>query len=89
MATANLKIGLQLRRANVMGAFRIELSGFTDGMVDRPKAMGLIFRIVAWKLRLFVPIGATGPAILGTLMERHSLLRIADRHAASGGGHVQ
>ena len=82
MATANLKIGLQLRRAKVMGAFRIELSGLIDGMVDRLKAMGLISAIVAWKLRLFVLIGATGPAILGTLFERHPLLRIADRHAA-------
>src|SRR3546814_602674 len=33
--------GLQLRRAKVMGAFRVELSGFTDGMVDRLKALGL------------------------------------------------
>jgi len=74
--------GLQLRRAKVMGAFRVELSGFTDGMVDRLKAMGLTSEIIAWKLRLFVPTGATGPAILGTLMERHPLMRVADRNAA-------
>ncbi|MGD9538404.1 MAG: strawberry notch-like NTP hydrolase domain-containing protein [Gammaproteobacteria bacterium] len=74
--------GLQLRRAKVMGAFRVELSGFTDGMVDRLKAMGLTSEIIAWKLRLFVPTGATGPAILATLMESHPLLRIADRSAA-------
>lgn len=74
--------GLQLRRAKVMGAFRVEISGFTDGMVDRLKAMGLTSEIIAWKLRLFVPTGATGPAILGTLMERHPLVRIADRSAA-------
>jgi predicted RNA methylase len=73
---------LQLRRAKVMGAFRVELSGFTDGMVDRLKAMGLTSEIIAWKLRLFVPTGATGPAILGALMERHTLVRIVDRHAA-------
>ncbi|MDX3966799.1 MAG: strawberry notch family protein [Bradyrhizobium sp.] len=73
--------GLQLRRAKIMGAFRVELSGFTDGMVDRLKAMGLTSEIIAWKLRLFVPTGATGPAILGTLMERHPLMRIADRSA--------
>ena len=82
MATANLKIALLLRRANVLGAFRIALSGLTDGMVERLKATALISRIGAWKLGLFVPIGAIGPAILGTLMERHPLLRIADRHAA-------
>jgi protein strawberry notch len=74
--------GLQLRRAKVMGTFRVELSGFTDGMVDRLKAMGLASEIIAWKLRLFVPTGAAGPAILGTLLERHPLIRIADRSAA-------
>ncbi len=73
---------LQLRRARIMGAFRVELSGFTDGMVDRLKAMGLTSEIIAWKLRLFVPTGATGPLILGALMERHPLVRIADRGAA-------
>jgi hypothetical protein len=74
--------GLQLRRSKVMGAFRVELSGFTDGMVDRLKAMGLTSEIIAWKLRLFVPTGVAGPAILGALMERHPLVRIVDRSAA-------
>ena len=74
--------GLRLRRATVMGAFRVELSGFTDGMVDRLKAMGLTSEIIAWRLRLFVPTGATGPAILGTLIDRHPLVGIADRGAA-------
>jgi hypothetical protein len=31
---------------------------------------------------LFVPTGASGPDILATLMERHPLVRIADRGAA-------
>ena len=48
--------------------FRVELTGFTDGMVDRLKAMGLISEIISWKLRLFVPTGANGPVILGALM---------------------
>ena len=74
--------GLQLRRARIMSAFRIELAGFTDGMVDRLKAMGLTSEIIAWKLRLFVPTGASGPDILAALMERHPLVRIADRGAA-------
>ena len=77
-----LQDGLQLRRAKVMGAFRVELTGFTDGMVDRLKAMGLVSEIIAWKLRLFVPTGANGSAILGALMERYPLARIADRAAA-------
>ena len=78
----DLQEGLQLRRAKVMGEFRVELTGFTDGMVDRLKAMGLISEIISWKLRLFVPTGANGPVILGALMERYPLVRIADRAAA-------
>jgi predicted RNA methylase len=78
----DLQEGLQLRRAKVMGEFRVELTGFTDGMVDRLKAMGLISEIISWKLRLFVPTAANGPAILAALMERYPLVRIADRAAA-------
>jgi len=48
-------------------------------MVDRLKAMGLVSEIIAWKLRLFVPTGVNGPAILGALMERYPLFRVADR----------
>jgi len=77
-----LQDGLSLRRARVMGLFRVELCGFTDGVVDRLKAMGLISEIIAWKLRLFVPTGANGPAILAGLMERYPIVRIADRAAA-------
>jgi hypothetical protein len=78
----HLQDGLEIRRAKVMGDFRIEISGFTDGLVDRLKAMGLVSEIIAWKLRLFVPIGTDGQAILGALMERYPLVRIAERPAA-------
>ena len=77
-----LQDGLALRRAKVMGDFRIELSGFMDGMVDRLKAFGLVSEIISWKLRLFVPTGASGPAILGNLLDRYPLLGIADKAAA-------
>ena len=77
-----LQDGLSVRRSKVMGLFRVELCGFTDGMVDRLKAMGLISEIIAWKLRLFVPTGAAGPSILAGLVERHPIARIADRAAA-------
>jgi predicted RNA methylase len=76
-----LQDGLSLRRAKVMGVFRVELSGFTEGMVDRLKAMGLISEIITWKLRLFVPTSTTGPTILAGLMERYPLVRVADRAA--------
>ncbi len=76
-----LQDGLSLRRAKVMGLFRVELCGFTEGMVDRLKAMGLISEIITWKLRLFVPTGSSGPAILAELMERYPVVRVADRAA--------
>jgi hypothetical protein len=75
----HLQDGLDIRRAKVMGDFRIEVCGFSDGMVERLKAMRLVSEIIAWKLRLFVPIGADGPAILGALMERYPLVRIVKR----------
>jgi predicted RNA methylase len=81
-AVLTLADGLELRRATVMNGRRVELSGFSDGMFDRLKAMGLRSEIIAWKLRLFVPTGANGPAILEALLERHPLRRIAERVAA-------
>jgi hypothetical protein len=51
-------------------------------MVARLKAMGLMSEIISWKLRLFVPTGTAGPSILAGLMERHPIVRIADRAAA-------
>lgn len=62
----------------VMRAVRVELTGFTDRMVDRLKAMGLI----AWRLRLFVPAGSQGPTVLAVLLERYKLTGISERAAA-------
>jgi hypothetical protein len=78
----DLSEGLQLRRVRVMGANRIELTGFTDQMRDRLRAYGLFHEIISWKLRMFVPTDATGTAILAKLLERYPLERIADRAAA-------
>jgi hypothetical protein len=61
---------------------RIELSGFTDAMRDRLSAYGLFHEIISWKLRMFVPTDASGPAILGKVLERYPLSRISDRAAA-------
>jgi predicted RNA methylase len=60
---------------------RVELCGFTDGMVGRLTTIGLISEIVAWKLRLFVPIGTSGPAIVAKLIERHPVVRVTDKAA--------
>ena len=78
----DLAEGLQLRRARVMGANRIELTGFTDTMRDRFKAYGLFGEIISWKFRLFVPTDSSGAAILARLLERFPIERIAEREAA-------
>jgi predicted RNA methylase len=78
----DLSEGLQLRRVRVMGANRIELTGFTDQMRDRLRAYGLFHEIISWKLRMFVPTDTSGTAILAKLLERYPLERIADRTAA-------
>ncbi len=78
----DLAEGLQLRRSRVMGANRIELCGFTDAMRERLKAYGLFSEIISWKLRFFVPVGASGPEIIGKLFDRFPVALIIDREAA-------
>jgi len=81
-AVLQLADGLTVRRSAVMHVNRVELTGFTDGMVDRLKAMGLVSEIISWRLRLFVPTSGQGPVILTALLDRHPLARIIDRVAA-------
>ena len=78
----DLADGLQLRRARVMGANRIELSGFTDTMRERLSAYGLFHEIISWKLRMFVPVDANGPVVLAKLLERWPVERIGEKEAA-------
>jgi hypothetical protein len=73
---------LQLRRVRVMGADRIELTGFTETMRDRLRAYGLFSEIISWKLRFFVPVDATGSVVLAKVLERYPVVRIADRPVA-------
>jgi len=78
----DLAEGLQLRRVRVMGAERIELSGFIDTMRERLVAYGLFHEIISWKLRMFVPTDATGPTVLERVLGHYPLQRISERKAA-------
>ena len=79
----DLAEGLQLRRVRVMGANRIELSGFTDTMRDRLKAYGLFHEIISWKLRMFVPTDASGVERPGESARALSAIeRVGEREAA-------
>ncbi|MQW87011.1 strawberry notch-like NTP hydrolase domain-containing protein [Sinorhizobium saheli] len=65
---------MTLRRVRVMNDYRVELNGFTDGMRDGLKSMGLFSEMVAWKLRFFIPTSEEGSAILSLLIERHPIV---------------
>jgi hypothetical protein len=78
----DLAEGLQLRRVRVMGAHRIELSGFIDTMRDRLTAYGLFHEIISWKLRMFVPTDANGAVVLAKVLDRYPVERIAEREVA-------
>ena len=74
-----LSEGMELHRSRVMGANRIELSGFSEAAKDRLKADGFFSEIISWKLRLFCPTDADGVEILDRLLARCPVARIHDR----------
>jgi hypothetical protein len=78
-AALHLAEGQRLQRVLAMHLHRIELTGFNDLGVERLKAMGLMSEIVSWKLRLFMPTGGDGPAILARLVERFPVARVEAR----------
>ena len=64
----SLRGGLGLRVSTVMGAKRIELTGFSDAEVEQLKSFGFFSEIIAWRLRLFLPLEAhTGAEALSRL----------------------
>jgi len=73
--------GLELHRSRLMGANRIELSGFSEAQKDRLKADGLFSEIISWKLRLFCPVDASGIAVLDRLLARFPVRAL---HARGG-----
>lgn len=67
---------MTLRRVRVMNDYRVELNGFTDGMRDRLKSVGLFSEMIAWKLRFFIPTSEEGSAIVARLIERHPIVDV-------------
>ncbi|MEJ6849872.1 strawberry notch family protein [Sinorhizobium fredii] len=70
---------MTLRRVRVMNDYRVELNGFTDGMRDRLKSVGLFSEMIAWKLRFFIPTSEEGSAIVARLIERHPIVDVTGR----------
>ncbi|MBY3516487.1 methylase [Rhizobium laguerreae] len=70
---------MTLRRVRVMNEYRVELTGFTDGMRDWLRSIGLFSEMINWKLRFFVPVTDEGAEILSKLMQHHRLVDIARR----------
>ncbi|MBW9075048.1 MULTISPECIES: bifunctional class I SAM-dependent methyltransferase/DEAD/DEAH box helicase [Agrobacterium] len=70
---------MTLRRVRVMNDYRVELAGFTDGMRDRLRSIGLFSEMIAWKVRFFIPASNDGQAVLSRLIERHRIVDVAGR----------
>ena len=76
-ATFHLTGAHTVKRVTLAGGHRLEFIGFPERALPGLKALGLTAEIVAWRLRLFVPLDPEqGPAILAALLERHPLLRV-------------
>lgn len=82
-AVLHLAGDLQLRRSLVSGRQRIELVGVSSGGVDGIKALGLTTEIIAWTLRLFIPVTDAGSAILAAVLARHAILRRVSKASPS------
>lgn len=78
-AVVALAGNMTLRRVRVMNDYRIELAGFTDGMRDRLRSIGLFSEMIAWKVRFFIPASNDGQAVLSRLIERHRIIDVAGR----------
>jgi predicted RNA methylase len=78
-AVVALAGNMTLRRVRVMNDYRVELTGFTDGMRDRLRSIGLFSEMIAWKVRFFIPASDDGQAVLSRLLERYRVVDVAGR----------
>ena len=80
----DLRGGLALRLSTLMGAKRIELTGFRDSEVEQLKSFGLFSEIVSWRLRLFLPLeSGTGIDAVARLFALYPPLTAAQSAPAS------
>ncbi|MBS0232167.1 MAG: strawberry notch family protein [Proteobacteria bacterium] len=66
-----LEENLTLKKRLVMHLVRYEISGFNDGHVGWLKAQGCMSEIISYRLRVFVPTGEEGPAVLDRILKRY------------------
>ena len=73
-ASHALARGLRLRRSQIMGENRMELS-FVGGsdIFTSLTGFGCMIEIIQFKRRAFIPVGAQGPSILAKVLERFPL----------------
>jgi hypothetical protein len=62
---------ITVRKRLIMHAHRYEVTGHSDTHVDWLKSQGCISEIMGYRLRLFVPAGEEGPAVLDRIMARY------------------
>lgn len=78
-----LRGGLALRLSTLMGARRIELTGFRDTEVEQLKSFSFFSEIISWRLRLFLPLEAgTGIDALTRLFTLYPPVSAASASAA-------
>jgi hypothetical protein len=70
-AALTLEDGLTVKKRLVMHVNRFEVTGYSDTHVAWLKAQGCIGEIMGYRLRLFVPTGEQGPAVLERIMARY------------------
>ena len=78
----DLAEGLQLRRARVMGANRIELTGYTEAMRERLRASDSSPRSSRGNCASLCPSVTDGAAVLDKLLDLYPIVRISEREAA-------
>ncbi|MCA0008794.1 MULTISPECIES: hypothetical protein [unclassified Mesorhizobium] len=84
MTTAVQKITLSSSRDipfNKLVLGQSNVRRITDTMRERLTAYGLFHEIISWKLRMFVPADASGPAVPAKVIECWPVQRISEREA--------